>query len=152
MNPEEVAAALQRILRLEISLYKEVRELSRSQLDYIERSDSNGLMRVVGEKQNRIAKIEELEVQGLPLKQQREASLESWPQIARDMVDPLIRQLQAILTEIVALEDQARSAAENFTRDSGEKVRKIQTGKAMLNAYGKSLKGGSFARYKDKQG
>lgn len=149
-SPDEVSVALEKLLRQELSLYREVRELSRGQKNLIEQNDSAALMQAVSEKQFRINKIAQLEQQAAPFKARRETELESWPDSARKRVDPLVRELQTLLGEIVALEDESRAAAEEKVTGSRDKVQKIQTGKAMLNAYGKAMKGMVAPRYKDK--
>lgn len=151
-TPDEIAQQLVRILRAELALYREMLGLSQQQKEHIEQNDSERLLRIITEKQSRIGKISALESEAAPLKARRDAELESWPQSARDLVDPLIIELQAVLTDIVTLEDEGRSAAEMLSKTSSKKVEKIQKGKAMLNAYGKVNKNVNIARYKDKHG
>ena len=149
-TPEETAAALEKFLKQELALYREVLDLARNQKEYIIAANASALMQVISEKQYRINRIAEIEAEAAPHKRRREAELERWPQSARSRVDPLVRALQEVLGEIVTLEDESRAAAEGVVSTGREKVVKIQTGKAMLNAYGKSAKGLNISRYKDK--
>lgn len=145
-------AQLERILRQELTLYKEVLNLCKTQKDILLAKNTGDLLHLVSEKQMRINKIEELERLAAPLKMRRENELERWSADERAQVDPLIRKLQDILGEIVVLEDESKMIAQEKTAEGKQSVQKIQTGKAMLNAYGKASKAPNVARYKDKNG
>ena len=148
---QQTADELEALLRRELELYVEVREISRSQKDLILQSDANALMLLIAEKQTRLDRIAELEQSAAPLKQRREAELERWPAEARAKVDPLVRELQTTLGEIVSLEEESRALVESTNQRSSQQVARIQRGKAMLNAYGKAARGGGASpRYSDR--
>lgn len=147
---QNTADQLEALLRRELALYTEVRDISNSQKALILQSDAGALMQLISEKQMRIERIAELETQAAPLKQRREVELDLWPAEARAKVDPLVRELQALLKEIVTLEEESRNLVESTNRRSSQQVARIQRGKAMLNAYGKAAQGGGISpRYSD---
>lgn len=149
----DTPSQLERLLRQELALYREVLNLCQKQKEILQTSNPGDLLLLVNEKQQRIAKIEQLEHLAAPFKSQRERELDSWSAADRAKVDPLIRQLQDVLGQIVNLEDESRLLAEEKACAGRDKVHKIQTGKAMLSAYGKAVKNpGAIARYKDKNG
>ncbi len=148
----DTPSQLERLLRQELALYREVLCLCQSQKDILEAKNSGDLLLLVNEKQQRINKIEQLERLAAPFKAQREKELDRWSADDRAKVDPIIRQLQDILGQIVNLEDESRELAERATQQGRDRVHKIQTGKAMLNAYGKASKIPNISRYKDKNG
>lgn len=150
----EVAQALAAFLKKELALYREVYELSLTQRKVIAENNSEKLLSVIDEKQIRIAKINVIEGEAAPYKKIRDRDLEKWDAGVRAIVDPYIIELREVLGKIVAVEEECRKAAEDITRRSSEQVVKIQKGKAMLNAYGKSVKSPKLQipRFKDKKG
>lgn len=138
-TPEEITAALEQLLQQEAALYREVRELSRGQLELIRQNNPAGLLQTVSQKQERLSRIEMIERTAAPLKKMREQNLDAWPAELRNRIAGPVRQLQTLLGEIVALEEQSRAAAESRAPGLGSEQRSgaTQTGKAMLNAYAK---------------
>ncbi len=153
-NSMEVAKVLAVFLKKELILYREVYELSLKQKELIANQDTEKLLSVIDEKQMRINKINGIEQEAVPYKQARDRKLESWDAGVRAVVDPYIIELREILGKIVAVEEECRQAAEEVTRSSSAQVVKIQKGKAMLSAYGKSVKMPKLKlpRFKDKKG
>ena len=90
----------------------------------------------------------------VPYKKIRERDLENWNPGIRAIVDPYIIELRTVLGNIVAVEEECRKAAESLKKSSSAQVVKIQKGKAMLNAYGKSIKVPKIQvpRFKDRKG
>ena len=153
-NSMEVAQILAAFLKKELVLYREVYELSLVQRDIIRERNSEKLLSVIDEKQMRIAKVNLIETEAAAYKKIRDRDLEKWDAGVRAIVDPYIIELREVLGNIVAVEEDCRKAAEEFTKSSSAQVVKIQKGKAMLNAYGKSTKSPSsnIPRFKDKKG
>ena len=153
-NPyQQTADALEPLLKRQLELYIEVRDISSSQKELVLQGNVNVLMQVIAEKQSRLDKIAELERLATPLKRQREMELEHWPAEARAKIDPLVRGLQTTLGELVQLEDETRTLVENTQQRSSQQVAQIQRGKAMLNAYGRAARGGGSApRYSNRNG
>ncbi len=154
-NSMEVAQALAAFLKKELALYREVYELSLKQREIIGQKDSEKLLSVIDEKQMRIVKINAIEKEAGPYKKIRERDLETWDQAVRAVVDPYILELREVLGNIVAVEEDSRKAAEELKQSSSAQVVKIQKGKAMLSAYGKSVKipkNIQIPRFKDKKG
>ncbi len=133
-TPEEITGVLEKYLLAETALYREVRELSRIQLEQIEQSNSAALLQTISRKQECLGRIEQIEGAAAPYKQMRERTLESWPPALRHRIAGPVRELQSLLGEIVALEEKSRSAIEARTAAAKQPV---QTGKAMRNAYAK---------------
>lgn len=152
-NCESIANELAVLLKRELALYKEVRDISQAQKDLIAQGNADALLHLINEKQIRIDKISLLENTAAPLKKKREHELDRWTNSARAKVDPLVRELQLVLAAIVGLEEESRNLVEAASNNSGQQVQKIQRGKAMLNAYGKAARGGGGApHYSDKNG
>ena len=150
----EVAKTLAVFLKKELALYREVYELSLEQREVIRQNDSEKLLRIIDEKQIRIGKINLIEMDAVPYKKIRERDLENWNPGIRAIVDPYIIELRTVLGNIVAVEEECRKAAESLKKSSSAQVVKIQKGKAMLNAYGKSIKVPKIQvpRFKDRKG
>ncbi|GHS90825.1 hypothetical protein FACS1894139_14060 [Planctomycetales bacterium] len=145
---QQVAAELEVALKKQLTLFKEVRDISASQKQYIEAGDADTLMHLINEKQTRLDKIANIDLTAAPLKQRRDAELDRWSADARAHVDPLIRELQDTLGEIVKYEEECRELGNLSVSANTQKVGTIQRGKAMLNAYGKAARGGNGdARY-----
>ena len=153
-NALEVAKALAVFLKKELNLYREVYELSLMQREIIRQNDSEKLLSVIDEKQIRIGKINLIEENAVTYKKIRERDLEKWDPGVRAVVDPYIIELREVLGNIVAVEEECREAAEALKKSSSAQVVKIQKGKAMLSAYGKSVKIPKIKvpRFKDRKG
>ncbi len=153
-NSLEIAQKLASFLKKELVLYREVYDLSLKQIEIINAKDSEKLLRIIDEKQMRISKINNIEAEAHPYKARREQELESWDAGVRATVDPYIIELREVLGKIVKVEEECQRAAEVATKSSSDQVVHIQKGKAMLNAYGKSVKSpvAQNPRLKDRKG
>ena len=153
-SPAEIAQNLASFLRKELVLYREVYELSKKQKEFIDSRDNEKLMRIIDEKQMRINKISLIDKDASPYKEKREKELEKWDPGVRAVVDPYIIELRELLGKIVEVEEECKQVAENITKSSSQQVLKIQKGKAMLNAYGKTNRSpaSNIPHYKDRKG
>jgi hypothetical protein len=135
-SPESRAAELLRSLQEQLDRYQDVKRLAERQRQMIEANDSEGLMRLLAEKQEQIARIGAIAAASASLR-------ESWER-ERDAASPALRQrlektaedLRAVLAEIVAIEDQGQAAILGAREAAGEAITKLQKGKAMHKAYG----------------
>ena len=152
-DPETIAlgARLEDLLLRQRTAYDRVLALALEQEACIGSGDTDGLMAVLGRKQKQIEAIQATDAALQPVLAAWESVREQAPAPDRERVEQALSGLRTVLQELVAVEDRSRAAAEDRRSDSGERVARLQTGKAMHKAYGQgpSTPG---AHYKDRKG
>jgi hypothetical protein len=136
-DPERVAARLGELLERELEEYRAVLDLARRQSEAIANGATEDLMGILSLKQDRVAAVDALQREAEPLRAALEAAGTTCPEDARAAVEERVEALRGVLAQIVALEEEGRRGLEEARGATGQKLRQLQTGKAMHKAYGK---------------
>lgn len=131
-------------LEAQAQAYRTILDLSRRQAGLIAAGDSEGLMRLLGEKQQRIEAVQGLagEVAGMQAAWEGGAR-ESAPPALRTKIETAATALRGTLAEIVRLEDEGQAAMQGARAAAGNQITRLQQGKAMHKAYGGRAGGGT---------
>ena len=149
-TPAAAAVRFAGVLEQQLILYCAVRELALKSKELIAAKDTNGLMQVLAEKQDKIGEIDLFGEETARLRDIWEQTREGLPEEVRAPVEKVVEDLRAVLADIVAIEDEGQKDLLEAKSGAGAEIARLQKGKALHKAYG----GGKplpDARFKDKK-
>ena len=127
-------------------------DLSARQDAAIDDGDADALLRLLADKQRLIAEREGLDRAAAPLRSAWETLRDAASADVRAPVEGAWGELVEVMGELVRREEGARSKLEQRQSETGIRANRVQTGKAMLRAYGAALKHPDPSpRYQDRQ-
>jgi len=129
-------ADLSSLLATEEGIYGEILELSRKQSELVRGRDAESLMRVIGEKQDRIAKLGDLAVEGRALKERWKAEKESVQAGSRAEIEARLKTVAGLLESILAEENAAGAVLGRERAEAVERIKKLAYGRKVNKAYG----------------
>ena len=136
MTAEDVGR-LKTGLEREERIYLDLRDLSRRQGEIIEHEEGvEALLEVLGRKQVLISEIETIEDEVSPIKQAWEETRETHGQRVRREIEERVTRLQAVLAELLELEDKARTLLQRQQHELAGEIRKISRSREAHQAYG----------------
>lgn len=150
-TPQECAGQMLQLIGAQRDLFAKILDLSQRQLKLIEAGETDDLLRLLGEKQQLIARNEAINHVLVPLRPVWERQRENAGPRLRQPIEQTLEELQRLLTAVVELENRAQSQAQDAKEQTGQQVGRMQTGKAMLKAYGGATRRAAppTARYHD---
>lgn len=152
-SPQECAAQMLRLLGSQRDLFAQILDRARRQLQLIDTGDTDALMRLLGEKQRLIQQNETINRELEPVRRQWEQFRDAAGAGLRQPIEQAFEQLRGHIAEVVELENQAQARAEKAKSEAGAQVGRMQTGKAMLKAYGGARRAAPpDPRFHDKNG
>lgn len=151
-TPRECAAQMLRLLTAQRDLFAEIREQAEKQLTLIEAGDADALLRLLVQKQRLIDRNEAVNAELEPIRVRWDAVRDHAGPELRGPVEAAMTELRAHLTAVIDLENQAKTRAQGTQSETTAQVGKMQTGKAMLKAYGARPGAAPVARFQDKNG
>ncbi len=135
-SPDDVARALLASLNEQVASYERVRDLSVEQNDAISKGQTEGLLQILGRKQDMIAAIDTVSRKVDVYRASYEPMREMVSSALRGQLEQSLEILKHVLGQIVALEDEGRALLENEQSHTNESAMQLQRGKAMNKAYG----------------
>ena len=150
LPPEECAERLLRLLTAQGALFAQVRDLAGRLMAPIEAGDTDGLMRVLSEKQRLMGQNDRLKAEMAPWLAAWEEARETADPALRAPVEEALETLRGHMTAIFGLEEEARTRLEGARSEAGDRVTRVQAGKAVLRAYGRPAGEPPPARYRDR--
>lgn len=153
-SPQRCGAEMLRLLTDQRDIFARLREYAVKQLEIIATGDADALLKLLAEKQRLIERNETLKKEIAPFQTQWEGVRERVGLEVRRAVEAMFADLRGHVAAVVELENQASTQAQGARSRTGDQVQKMQTGKAMLKAYGarRSVAAPPPARYHDKNG
>ena len=128
-------------LRQEQEVYSGLLELTRRQQQIILDGQTDAILELARSKEQVMGQIEHIERELVPLK-------EGWPQL-RDQVQAGLRdeieserlRLQDLLKSLIQLEEEGQKNIERIRRDTADKIRQVESGRRVSQAYGPAQPG-----------
>ena len=152
MQANKCAVQLAGLLAEQAEVCVLLKELSTEQQELVNKRQEDELLRLLAEKQKLIARHEELSKKAQPYLNDWERLRDAADQLFRSRVESAWESLRNILNEVVKLENDSRSALQAQQDQASLNIQKIQKGKALHKAYGKSSIQVRPPRYRDEQG
>lgn len=127
--------ALVALLERQRSLYADLRELSRQQAPLIDGGHAEPLLRVLAQRQRLIDELSQVNGQLDPFRQRWDAL---WARLAgaeRSRVGVLVREVQALLADILQQDERDRAALAATRERIGGEIQRMSRAGAAINAY-----------------
>jgi len=145
------AERIKELLEEELELYRSLRELARRQCRFIESADTDGLIPVLGRKQEILRAIGAVEAELAPFKARWNELIDALDASAKEKLAAAVAEVQGVLGEIVELEKAGLAALEGVYGQAAKEMKKIQQLGGAVKAYSKKQDGhdvetGSFDR------
>ena len=133
---EECASRLLRLLTAQGGIFAQVRERAEKLSSLIDTGDTDGLMRVLAEKQRLISQNDQLKAELDPWLEVWERTRNEATPGLRAPIEAALEALRGHMVAIFEMEEAAKQRLEGVKSETGSQASKVQTGKAMLRAYG----------------
>ncbi len=137
MRPSaEEIARFAGLLGTERDIYAEILDMAGRQAALLKAGDSTGLLEIIGAKQELVGRLTELAGELAPLKDGWKSSRDSIDAAERAKIEAVLSDIAGLLEKIIAEENSTEEIIGSKREESVERIKKLQTGKKMLKAYG----------------
>ena len=135
ISADEAQGLLDKLSR-EQEIYVNLRELSKRQMEIIDADgDVEKLLEVLARKQVLINEIEDIERELVRFKKEWPDSRAALDGNIRALVEERVRQLRAVLAELMEIENQAQERLLNRSQAVAEDIRRVAKGRQAHRAY-----------------
>ena len=130
------AATLIRALTAQKSIYLQIRALAQQQSQYVASGESEALMNVLSARNRLIEQVLPLDAELQPFKGRWQEVLDGLPDADRAVIGPLLKEVQQLLSEILATDERDKESLVRQKSVVGAEIRRTVTGVALNRAYG----------------
>ncbi|HUW58500.1 MAG TPA: hypothetical protein VMZ92_17830 [Planctomycetota bacterium] len=135
LTSEEMKGIIDKF-QCELEIYTGLRDLSRGQMTVIDReAGPEELLEILGRKQVLINELEGLERELRPFKEEWSRVRESLPGEVRTQIEQVVRNMQAVLAELLELEEEGRTKLQQRQEQVAAKIREIGRSRQAHHAY-----------------
>jgi hypothetical protein len=129
-------STLVRALTGQKALYVQILVLARQQSEYVATGESESLMTVLAARSRLLEQVAPLDRELQPYKGRWQEVLDGLPQRDREVVGGLLKEVQQLLSDILAQDEKDKESLVRQKTQVGSEIKRTVTGAVLNRAYG----------------
>lgn len=135
--------AVVKALTAQRELYVQLLALAKQQSQYVMTGESEALMTVLAARSRLIDQVAPLDKELQPYKGRWQEVLDGLPQVQKEAVAKLLKEVQGLLSDILAQDEKDKESLIRQKTEVGVQIQRTVTGRTLNNAYGVKPRTGS---------